>query len=164
MIAPISGRACAAYHVCVAELEAFVPRTVIDDEDGQSFLVQDESGVARVQASEFDLAIHADTHLTSGLLVDPPAHVRDWLLAHGQDPTTWLGTNRSLHYDEGVLEQGELVTVLGMVKFEALDDPHAATHGYRQAARRAVLVRPITMSMKISDEPAATGDRSLASG
>jgi len=154
---PISQRRCALYRVVVdVKKGKNSTETVIDESEGRSFLLQDETGTARIQLSDYKLAIDQDHHQTSGTFDDPPSHVIDFLQARGQTHTGLFGMNLSMTYNEGVLEQGEIVTVLGRVRFEHIDDSAQAA-GYRDRPRRAVLISPDDSPMLISDEPSVTG-------
>jgi hypothetical protein len=133
LTAPISGRACVAWHAVVEAGNGGARqsdwRTVIDT--GQyvgEFLLRDATGVARVRVtSRPRVAIVKDSHAGSGPFNQVPPHVEAFLRSYGEASTGVLGFNRNMRYQEGALQAGEQVAVIGKASFEP--DPHAATHG-----------------------------------
>ncbi len=118
-------------------------------------MVADESGEARVDTSgPFDLALVHDRHGGSGGRY-PGKHCDLGLLleAAGVKPTNWLGRWRGFRYLEGVLEEGELVSVGGGSAWEV--DPTGDKPDPRAPPERVVLRGTQTLPLLISDERAA---------
>lgn len=161
--APLSGRACVHFDVRVSELvsrgkhSSWVER--FSEIGSRPFVIEDESGRALVETTRFVCAIVRDANRRSGTFQDATPEMEALLSRHAMDSTGFLGLNRSLRYEEGVLEPGERVTVLGRARWE--DDPDRVEAdrgrgGYRTSARRRRLVieagvRPV----RASDDPAA---------
>jgi hypothetical protein len=165
--APLSHRSCAYYDVRVSELVShgkssrWVER--FREVEARPFLVEDESGRAWIDTKTFVCAIVRDANQSSGTFRDASEDMVRLLERHGMDATGFLGLNRAIKYDEGVLEPGERVTVLGRARWE--DDPdgeaaHEHGGGYRVSARRRRLViEPGVRPVRASDDPAVTRTR-----
>jgi hypothetical protein len=161
--APLTGRKCAHYDVRVLELVSHGKNTSwverISEVASQPFIVEDPSGRALVETARFECAIIRDGNRRSGTFHDATPAMEEILARHGMVSTGVLGLNRSLRYEEGVLEPGERVTVMGRARWE--DDPEATAGeggGYRTSARKQRLVIEAgTRAVRASDDPAATG-------
>ncbi|MEM6989489.1 MAG: GIDE domain-containing protein [Myxococcota bacterium] len=164
LIAPLSGRPCAAYEVLVQGLDAATDErwdTVAYEMQAVPFVIEDDGGRARVDPAWAKLLITLDRNRRSGG-TDPatPAEVA-FLARHGEHAKT-LTFNRNLRYREGVLEHGELVSVLGRgtVSYEdgAGTRPHVG--GYRAHAervRRVDIAATQSEPLLITDDPTVTG-------
>ena len=116
--APLSGRRCVAYELVVDELSSGSPslwRRVLDLRQACSFLLEDDSGTARIDTvgPGFVALVHDRVGVTSGVYPGNHRELSRVLESCGLLPITWLGRWRPLRYAEGVLEPGELVTVGG---------------------------------------------------
>jgi len=155
LASPIGQRPCAAYRVDVRMGQGLFSRKRTSCE-AHSFLVEDASGTARVSPARYTLDLRTSDHVTFDLMTDPPAHAENWLRSKGMDATNMFGISRSIECKEGVLAEGQTVTVLGRVEFEYIDDPSAA-EGYRDRPRRAVIVSPLGSTLKISNHASVAG-------
>jgi hypothetical protein len=132
MQAPISGRPCAAYQVKVFTNErgtngAMQEVMVVHEIKGQPFLLYDDTGRALISYDEQTaIILNQDVKATSGTLKDPTPLMMALLQRTNVDPTRIFGLNRAMRYEEGVLEQGELVTAHGIATREQDPDPAAA--------------------------------------
>ena len=116
--APLTGRPCAWYEVKVQEhSHQHQTRwdTLIEERDGVDFLLEDDTGVARVSGLEVRAAITADASFSSGLLNEPDARQVAFLESHEESPTETF-FNRTLRYREGILEEGEFICVAGVCR------------------------------------------------
>lgn len=165
LIAPLSGRRCVLYRVVVEEREGENGRwtAVIERTRFVPFLLRDDTGHARICPAAPDVAIVQDRHYESGTFLDATPALEAFLAEHGRRSTGLLGFNKAMRYLEGVLEEGELVAVVGQGRWEA--DPDAETTagaatGYRERAfaRRLVIEPPPGGRVLLSDDAEATPD------
>lgn len=159
LVAPLSGRPCAYYEAVVEENTTKGWRTRVRESQGQDFLVEDDAGTARVIMRDARVNLVDDAHFVSGILAEPTPTLEAFLHRNGERSTGWF-FNKNLRYREGVLEAGELVSVLGHGSREPDPDPRAAMGGYRESAMRLVLsARPDT-PLQISDDTGQRGENS----
>jgi len=157
--APLSGRECAAWHVEVDQHESSGDgggswKNIIWETSAGTFLFQDSTGRAIVNALGARLVLVLDAHFKSGTFNDARPQLEAYLTSHGHESTGFLGFNKAIRYREGALEAGEEVTVLGQAHWEPDPDPHAPSQGYRQRAMRLVLDIPSgEAEMIVSDDP-----------
>lgn len=158
--APLTGRPCVYFVAIVQERQkrrnSSHWRTIAREERCVPFVLEDDTGRAIVEATAARAALDVDSHSTSGVLDDPTDAQRAFLARHGQS-ATGLIFNRRLRYREAVIEDGEIVAVLGAGTREP--DPDAApTDGYRGAApTRLRLTSSRKYPLVISDDPRTTG-------
>ena len=131
LIAPLSNRPCAYYHVMVEEYQSSGEtgywKKVIDSEQGRDYILEDETGKALVRMNDARIAVHKDEHYRSGTFNDATPNLERFLNEHGDRSTGFLGLNKSLRYEEGALEEGEEVTVLGVGHW--IDNPQKDLDG-----------------------------------
>jgi hypothetical protein len=156
--APISGRDCVAYYVAVKESRGKQGWAVILREQRQrDFIVEDRSGRAFVRVAGAKIAVHKDQHLHTGYLDEPTPAARKLLYRHGEK-AEGLIFSRSLRYEEGVIEEGELVAVRGHGDWEPDPNPDPEAYSsYRGQPKRLVLRKPAEGELFISDEPVLFG-------
>jgi hypothetical protein len=114
--APFSHRPCAHYDAIIEEKYVADWRetwhTIAHETSSCSFFIEDETGTIEVDTTRFDGVVVRDHHRTKGELdVDKAQRFLD---RHGQ--RTSLPPGRMVRYQEGVLEAGETVTVLGTAR------------------------------------------------
>lgn len=141
LLAPFSHRVCAHYDALVEERtvedwrDAW--RVVAHETSSSAFFIEDETGKIEIDPTRFDGIIVRDHHKTKGELDVDKA--RAFLARHGHGGE--IPAERALRYREGVLEAGETVTVLGVVREE--------THG---TAKRLVIGDGESL-VRASDDP-----------
>jgi len=125
-VSPLSGRRCAQYRVVVEEYrsdgESGSWHTIIEDEKSQNILLKDETGEVLVRMSGAQVAVTNDAHYRSGTFNDATPLLESFLAKHGYQSTGWF-FNKSLRYEEGLLEEGEEVAICGMGRWENNPDP-----------------------------------------
>ncbi|HXI59876.1 MAG TPA: hypothetical protein VNO55_27600 [Polyangia bacterium] len=158
----LSGRPCVAYEVFV-----YVPGAtggqsmanwlrLVDLRQACPFVIADESGEARVDTSgPFFLALVHDRVGSTGFSRYPGKHGLLGLLLEerGFRPSNWLGFWKGFSYVEGVLKEGELVSVGGGSAREV--DPTGDKPDPRSPPERLVLRGTEALPLLISDERAA---------
>lgn len=163
--APLSGRRCAHFDVKVLERVSSGKRSDMVERfcetASQPFVIEDASGRrAYVRTDRFVCVITRDESQRSGTFQDATPEMEALLARHGHTSTGFLGFNKGFHYQEGVLEPGERVTVLGKARWE--DDPDAssgpsATGGYRDQARpKRLVIEAGVEPVRASDVPSVT--------
>jgi len=144
---PLSGRACAQYHVKVEQLRSTGKsshwRTIIEEERSVTFVLDDGTGRAVVEAENAHFAVVKDARFRSGTFKDADPVLERFLANHGTKSTGLLGFNKKLRYKEGVIEEGEQVAVYGRGVWEKDDS----------GKRQLVIRRPHEGPLLVSDDP-----------
>ncbi len=117
LVAPLSKRNCAYYHV---EVEKKVSsgknsywKKIIDEEKKIKFILREGKDVVIVHMDHVASFVTKDAEYRSGFLNDATKNLETYLRKHGHDPTGFLGFNTTLQYKEGILEEKESVAVIG---------------------------------------------------
>jgi hypothetical protein len=114
-------------------------RRWLDIRQACPFLVEDDSGTARIETSGpgFVALIHDHTGVTGGVYPGEHRALSELLESWGLQPVNWLGRWQPIHYAEAVLEPGELVSVGGNGFQEVDQGGDSASH--RALPRRLVI-------------------------
>lgn len=147
LTAPLSGRTCAHYEVAVGRKLRRATVRYAQRELGQSFWVADETGRAFVDLARAHVDVVHDHHWN---IADVDAETRfelERLLYEGGPRFSRLIGADGLSYSEGVIEEGELVTVVGRARFRREPEPHF----YRDQNRRLSIEAPENGSVFVSD-------------
>lgn len=124
--APLTARPCVGYVIEVKERTQSGANanwtTIVTREDVVEFVVQDATGRALVKAVGAHLVLVRDGHLRSGALGDHAERAHAFLLEQGTPSENVLRMKKSVRYEEGVLEPGEEVSVLGVARWESIPD------------------------------------------
>jgi hypothetical protein len=143
--APLSGRSCVAYQIAIhtrtyaGSPGSAVSLRLVDLQEARPFLVADESGIARIDTSgPFVLALPYDHSGTaSGRYPGKHRTLSLLLESMGLKATNWLGRWRPIAYGEGVLTEGQVVSVGGNSAREI--DAGGDSSGPRSPPERLVL-------------------------
>lgn len=130
VMAPISGRRCVYYRVVVHQATGNRKRERAREDGGVRFQIDDGTGRALVDPEGARIAVELDTRTRSGLFDDATAAEEAFLQRHGIG-STGLIFNRTLTYQEGVIEIGDTVAVLGRGVREPDRSATARVAGYR---------------------------------
>jgi hypothetical protein len=156
---PLTGRPC-VYFVATVEQHHTTGRssywrTVIREEKGVPFLLDDSTGHALVDPVSAKVALDVDGRGDSGTFDAPNAREQAFLDRHGTSGQGWV-FNKRLRYREAVIELGETVAVLGEGVREP--DPNAAPEAaYRgDAPTRVRMTSSSRFPLLISDNPDTT--------
>lgn len=157
LVAPLTGRPCAAWQVVVEEYRSNGKsgswRKVGHAHDGTEFVLDDGTGRAVIEPRAARVEMVFDQTTKSGTFDDPTA-IEEALLARlGLRGRGWL-FNKSLRYQEGALEPGETIAVVGCVHREP--DPHGGGGGYRTAPMRTRIGGAGERGLVITDELSVT--------
>lgn len=149
LVSPFSGRACAHFEAGVEVKTKNGFRRRLEQVRSTSFLVSDETGRALVEAERLLVDVVIDHHWASGELDDETRfELEQFLFQAGPTGSRLLRDHARLRYVEGVLEQGELVTVVGVAAWGRATEPGV---GYRDLSRRLVLDPPRRGPVYVSD-------------
>ncbi|WAS92109.1 GIDE domain-containing protein [Nannocystis punicea] len=143
--APLSNRA-SVYYVATVDQETGRNhwREVAREERYVEFAIDDGTGRVQVVMSVPRVAVVRDHHTRSGTFDDASEVEEAFLRRHGLKSTNLIGLNMGIRYDEGTIEPGEEVTVLGLVRAEI-----------RDGKRVLVLDAPDDGPLLLSDDPRA---------
>lgn len=150
LAAPLSGRPCAHYEARVelpTRSGAF-RRTLVASKS-QPFYLVDESGRALVDASRALVDVVLDHRWNASELdAERRFELEQFLYSTGQQGLRHLAAAPRIRYVEGVIEEGETVSVVGIATLERASD---ACTTYREGARRVTVEAPVGGSVFVSD-------------
>jgi hypothetical protein len=140
--APFSHRECAHYDALLEERWLDHGKeewgTIAHEVSSRSFVVTDDTGSATVDTTRFEAFVTKDHHKAKGEL--DRAKAQAFIAKHGQKNE--IAADHVLRYQEGVLEAGETVTVLGQVHHEEHD------------GKKVVMIRATDSApVRASDDP-----------
>jgi hypothetical protein len=140
LIAPLTGRACAAWSVRIGGADSRVrgQTALIEARRAAPFTVSDETGQAVVHADDTSLLLAFDVTETLGFSGRAPPRLVHFLREHGREGNR-IGHDWRLSWQEGTIAEGQRVAVVGRGRREI--DPEAAEGTYRKAATRLVMTR-----------------------
>lgn len=142
--APLSQRPCVAFRVLAEEPPNRDGKPVpplIDHHESVAFAIEDASGIARIEGTSEQVLIDLDHRERWRTIEDATPEVEAYLSRHSRSTSR---TNRSRVYREGVITPDEVVTVVGLARWE--DDPASGAvdpdqqGGFRDAPRKKRLV------------------------
>jgi len=161
LVAPISLRKCAYYEAIVERGVKGGPDRIGHELRGHAFLVRDGSGVALVDPRGAAAVITYDVSGEFGRPLTPPDELPDEVDALLRRNDVTVSRTKSafepvIAWREGVLAEGELVTVVGRCQWE---DAEGA--GYRgEGEKRLVITAPVGEKVMLTDDRSVV----LASG
>lgn len=124
--APFSGRLCSYYHVRVERDRGsrnYRYHTIIEEKKAGDVIIRDGDAYALVQTGKLmESYIVPDKKFTSGFLNDAEPALEAYLHKHGQSSEGLLGMNHDMLYHEGILEEGETVSVSGRGLWKSTKD------------------------------------------
>lgn len=120
MIAPLSGRKAAFYHIIVTEHNKgknnYSEQIINHLEKRPLILINDETYIY-VRTELINHYLIMDKNYSSGTFNDAEPNLEKFLRKFDERSTGLLGFNRSLSYEEGILEEGEEVVVVGKARW-----------------------------------------------
>lgn len=156
LISPLTDRPCALFRTTVQHRQSSGRSsrwvTIIDSSEFQrDFWVEDSTGKALVKPEVPKVVLVMDGHFTSGTLNEATPRLDAFLARYGETSRGWF-FNKNMRYKEGILEEGEVVAVYGICRWEPNPDPLAAG-GYRERPMRLTIQDPEVGEMLLSDNP-----------
>jgi hypothetical protein len=117
LIAPLSGRKCALYYILIEEKvhsgKSSHWDTLIEEEVTGSYVIRDGRNYAYINSKDIKSYIVQDRNFSSGFMEDATEVLEKYLSHHGKKSEGFLGFNKTIRYKEGVLEEGEMIAVIG---------------------------------------------------
>lgn len=163
LVAPISGRPCAAWQVLIEEL-VFEEgrkeprwRRIMGEVKSRDFYVEDDTACAKVDGSQLDLLLTFDVHGEHRPgISEPHPRLAQLLYEEGLIHTTGMlvGCDKHVRYKEGILEAGERVSVVGRSTLER--DLSRPGDGYRDVAMRKHIKTLHDGRLLVTDDPTLT--------
>ncbi len=154
LYAPLSGRKCVLYRVIVEQKTGDKNqhwRKIINDEKFDNFLLESYSGKALIKMQDYKGYFVEDAIYRSGHFNDPTIKLENYLQLHGKKSSDFFGFNKALRYKEVIVEVGEKIAVMGMVKYEKISQ-YGLTDSY---SKIPVLQSAEKNKLLISDYPKA---------
>jgi hypothetical protein len=124
--APFSNRTCIAYRIIIERVKAFDENSsykkIIDKIIIKDFAITENDQIAVVRTKNIIPVIEMDQTFETRIFKDPPPQLVSILKEHGYSSKNLLGINKDIRYNEGILEKGQLVTVLGKGIWKTSDE------------------------------------------
>jgi len=102
-------------------------KTLVQEEKSQEFFVDTNGDFVIVKPEEYPqnyiCYLIKDSKQSSGTFNDPTPEFEAVLRRYNINPETYFGFNKRLRYEEGIIEIGERITVAGIAKWKALNEP-----------------------------------------
>ncbi|MEL6810055.1 MAG: hypothetical protein AAFP76_01830 [Bacteroidota bacterium] len=133
LVAPLSGRPCLFYQVLVLKKRGKNGwDTVIDQTRTQDFFieVQGEMAMVKMDGSQAFRKIYLDKDhkKTSGTWNDPTPRLEAFLQQNGISSKGFFGFNKTMRYQEGIIELDERIAVKGIGNWKSLGEPIEGFH------------------------------------
>jgi len=117
LTSPLTGRRCAVYKISA---EAYCRTSdgghwadIINDERKTNFLIKDGSFYAYITTYCATLLLHKDEKFDVKSITDAPQQLKNYLEAYGIHKTGLSNFDLPIRCEEGILEDGEKVAVMG---------------------------------------------------
>jgi len=152
LVAPLSGRKCAYYHVLVEQLvntgKSTHHKKLIEEEVAGPFGIREGRSCACIDTSRVESYIVDDAKYESGIFNDPTEVLDNYLSAHNLNSENFIGFNKSMRYREGILEEGEVISVLGQARWK-----HTETGEWSDDFGKLLIIGPTDkMPVYLSDD------------
>lgn len=117
IVAPLTGRKCAYYHVEVQEYRSSGKSghwyTIINEERAGDIIMHDGTNYCMIGKGTLKSYLHMDANYNSGTFKNATPELEAFLVSRGYKSTGLLGLNKSIRYKEGILEENEVFTAAG---------------------------------------------------
>lgn len=156
--APLSARSCSYCHILVerntgSKNSRWV--TFVEEKLSGEVIIKDGDFYALVQNNNLmNTYILPDKHYTSGFLHDATPELKRYLEKHGESSEGFMGMNHTLRYNEGILEEGETVTLSGKGTWKTT----ASLHLNLPVDKILVIILPQEGSVYLTDDPELNRD------
>ena len=131
LIAPYSNRKCVFYQIKIQQKvqngKSSHWKTLVEEERFQEFFLNVNGDMVivkpKINPKNYRCFLVKDSTQKSGTFNDPNQKFKSLLKQYNINSETWLGFNKALRYEEGVIEIGEYITVAGIVQWKSLSEP-----------------------------------------
>ena len=130
ILAPFSGRPCAYYYVIVEERLGYSNsrvngksklhrwHTIKEESYGTNLFIKDGNSYAFIETEMIKSNVIVDKTYLSSTVGNPMEQLEKYLEKHGITGINQFGPNQSIRYKEGILVEGDTVTVAGKVAWK----------------------------------------------
>ncbi|RZN84628.1 MAG: hypothetical protein EVB11_00835 [Winogradskyella sp.] len=131
LIAPYSKRKCIFYQIKIQQKvnsgKSSHWKTLIEEEQMQEFFLENNGDMVIVKLikhpKNYKCFLVKDKKQNSGTFNEASPKFKALLKSYNIESTNWLGFNKKLRYEEGVIEIGEYIIVAGVAKWRSLSEP-----------------------------------------
>ncbi|MDO5979274.1 hypothetical protein [Flavivirga spongiicola] len=131
LVAPLSKRKCVFYTIKlekkVSSGKSSYWKTIVDEEKMQDFFLEQNGSYVIVRPvpspKNYKSYLVKDEKVSSGVFNDPTPEFKELLKTYNIDSEGFFGFNKTLRYEEGIIEVGEKITVAGIAKWKTLNEP-----------------------------------------
>ena len=131
LIAPYSERECIFYQIKIQQRVSTGKstrwKTLVEEEVMQEFFLENNGDMVIVKPIKsprnYNCYLVKDQKQKSGTFNEASPKFKQVLNRYNIDPTNWLGFNKTLRYEEGVIEIGEPIVVAGTARWKSLNEP-----------------------------------------
>lgn len=131
LIAPYSKRECVFYQIKIEQKVSSGKssrwKTLIEEEQMQDFFIESNGDMVIVKPQKhpknYNCFLVKDKKQNSGTFNDASPKFESLLSKYNIRSTYILGFNKTLRYEEGIIEIGEHITVAGIAKWKSLSNP-----------------------------------------
>ncbi len=117
LFAPLSYRECSFYYVHVEQKVSSGKSsrwsTIIEEEVAGRLLIREGDHCALINDDHLKCYIVQDERFSSGFMNDATGNLENYLNSKGYESEGFLGFNKTLRYNEGILEPDEKIAVYG---------------------------------------------------
>ena len=158
LFAPLSKRKCAAYKIIVEEYRSSGQSgrwiEIITDKNCTPFFLKNGSEYALIKPVPSELLLSRDANYRSGAFNEASPFLKNYINRFGKKSKSIFGFNKAMRYKEGVLEEGEMVAVLGKGKWINVNELETLDiSGIGKAEKLLVIEQLDEDKLYISDEP-----------
>lgn len=163
LMAPLSKRECIFYHIKIQQKKNSGKHsywdTIINEEKFQDFFIEQNGEMAIIRPTDrpknYRSYLVIDKKSSSGAFNHPTPEFEALLNRYNIESKGLFGFNKSLRYEEGIIEIGERITVAGVAKWKALSE---SIPEYRYS-KIIEIVNDEKQKLIITDLPANKTDR-----
>lgn len=131
LIAPYSKRKCIFYQIKIQQKvnsgKSSHWKTLIEEEQMQEFFLENNGDMVIIKPikhpKNYKCFLVKDKKQNSGTFNEASPKFKALLKSYNIESTNWLGFNKKLRYEEGVIEIGEYIIVAGVAKWRSLSEP-----------------------------------------
>jgi hypothetical protein len=140
--APLSGRKCVYYHIIVEasrSQHSGIPSwtEIIEEENAGDVVINSGGNYALIQTESVKNYLIPDAKYSSGFFKNATETLEKFLNKHDKKSKAIFGINDTLRYKEGILEEGEIVTIVGKGKWVKKKEVH-----FNFPAEKILLIGP----------------------
>jgi len=114
--APLTKRPCLGFDILVQRSTSDGVEDYIEDCKSVNFILKTDLGNVQIVAKNATIYLNKDYETSSGILKDPTKEIVKLLSIHKKSATSF-GLNKSLLFKEGIIKQGDKISIYGKGKW-----------------------------------------------